>query len=111
MPPSGYSTEQSKELRQMLHSCANALESEAKEARVPYTAGLKNELENIAQHLSTHPLTAAQSAILRITEAFYSEVLKLHPVDQQSYWHAVERALANIESQMLAIKIAVPANH
>ncbi len=107
MPPSGYSTDQSCHVAELLRSCARALIAEAAENGETLVQALRREIESIKRYVAERAPTAAQRGILLVTQGFYSEVLALAPADRSAFKAAVETAATRIEEQMLGIKIPV----
>ena len=105
MPPSGYSIKQSSSVGDFLNSCAEALLEEAHQNRMSLPRALESELANIRRYLEQTETTAAQAAILRLTETFYQAVRDRNPNTQAAFFDAVKAATGSIESEILAIKV------
>jgi hypothetical protein len=109
MPPSGYSTEQSRHMTDLLRSCACALVDEARENGWTLRTALDIELRNICAYLDQEETSPAQRAILAMTEAFYQKLKVCGPNDKKSFWAAADMVLAELQNEVLAIKVPTTA--
>jgi predicted nucleic acid-binding Zn ribbon protein len=109
MPPSGYTTKQAQCVADFLRSCAEALEHEAKQRRVPLTSAIDGELRSISNHLKNASVTPNQKSVLHLTEVFYRSLREKAPSDSTAFANAVHAALDDVRGDILAIKVAVDA--
>lgn len=105
MPPSGYTQGQAGFISEFLSSCSESLARERIEKCETYCQALGREIADINRHLETPGLDLAQTSLLRLTLAFYQQVLSRNPVSARAYSDCVSDALREIMQQVLAIHI------
>ncbi len=85
MPPSGYSTEQTKHIRSFLYSCAMALMKESKHNHALPMSALEEEIQAIKNEELNGNLKPIERCILQLTRLFYEELLKYDHVDWTTF--------------------------
>ena len=105
MPPSGYSPFQCNQLKTFLKSCSEALETEGKEAGLTPSQALQKECNDIDQGLKVKYSKGFARPTLVLTKEFYMKILQSAPTNYIEYREIVERALEEMDKEILAIHI------
>lgn len=106
MPPSGYTTKQTRNIEEFLRSCAEALQVEAQSSGLSLIAGLDKELNDISYYLDENKVSPTQRAALELTAAFYRRLRKKAPGDETAFVDAVSSSIRDVGSEILAMKVS-----
>lgn len=105
MPPSGYHPSQTCAIRSFCALCLADLVSENTGIRSAERA-LERELEHIAQDLRTNERSLIATNVLCLTRSFYEMLLSTHPKSFEMLELAAEKALDQIERDILSIHVS-----
>jgi hypothetical protein len=102
MPPSGYTAQEVRSLRDFLYSCSQQLALESAASGRSLEGGLRREIQHISGVLPVSPAFAR--AVLELTRGFYEAVLT-SLVRTKSYDDSVQQVLNKFDDEILSIHV------
>ncbi len=105
MPPSGYSTEQSRLVAAFLSSCADALVIETQHNHCSILEGLQKECRDIERALEAGWESPISRPVLALTGQFYSALLAYVRDKGEDFESARSKVLREVEAAVVSVHI------
>ncbi len=105
MPPSGFSPKQTSDLISFLQSCADALLAECRTKNRTPRQGLRGEIQNIDTALPMLRDRPVASAVLVLTQRFYTTLLDRSVETPESFVRATAEELYRMKEEILGIHV------